>query len=511
MVDQRAPVDDLYSVILTPISIIWWFFPTYLRKKIVTVPRETILLLLKIIWAFMAYYWIWTMITPYVAIPAKFFLWYGVMMEWLYTVRISFWVWYEKTTLFTFMFPGMSLTTWLMTRFSPKQKEPSIMEQVLGPYYVPERAIQGSELIPAKELPSFVCYISGFINEEESRFVGCGFRVENAIITAAHNLTGYDRLKLISNTATSIVDVDSAIVHPYDDFAYFKLTDREFSMLGMSKGRLLDHAVPKSYPMICQVYGPGTPVSFTMGAVTPVENFGKVAYGGSTTHGFSGSPYIQNKTIVGMHLGAGMINLGLDAAYMHMLLSLTTESTEDWLMDMIEQDQLNKREVRWEYSPVDSDEVFVMRQGKYFRMDADTFFTVFAPQSFVSESFSVAEKLPINPIYSDSKNSATAPDQENVGAGASGPTSVIRNCVQTPLTATSYQTPTSINLLEETLATAPQEPTPALRNNRFDYTSNDTTYQPERNRRRQQQKLKKFTKSSQRSTNPGSPGLELIR
>lgn len=490
---------------------IWWFIPTCLRQKVRQVPREAIVFTFKVIWAISAYYWIWTNLSPYIVMPEKIIIWYEAMILWTTAVRESFWVWYDKTTLFGLMFPGMSIATWLTTWLVPKKREPTIVEQFLGPYYVPERAIQGSELIPAKELPSFVCYISGMVNDEESRFVGCGFRVENAIITAAHNLTGYDRLKLISNNATCTVDVDSAIVHPYDDFAYFRLSDRDFSMLGMSKGRLLDHAVPKSYPMICQVYGPGTPVSFTMGAVTPVENFGKVAYGGSTTHGFSGSPYIQNKTIVGMHLGAGMINLGLDAAYMHMLLSLTTESTEDWLMDMIEQDQLNKRQVRWEYSPIDSDEVFVMRQGKYFRMDADTFFTVFSPQAYVTESHSVKEKLPVNPIYSDSKNCVLAPAHESVDAGATGLPSVIKNCVQTPLTASSYQTPTSISALEETLATVPQGPTLAPPSNPSACISNDITYQPERNRRRQNQKSKKYTKSLQRSTNPGSPGLELIR
>nr|UGO57590.1 MAG: hypothetical protein [Riboviria sp.] len=512
MVNQQHVVaDDIYSVLLFPLYAVWFFVPSGLRTRITAVPRETLIFMLKIIWTLAAYYWLFTIISPFLIIPECVVRWYDAIMLYQITLRESFWVWYSNVTItpFTVFFPSFSFMTWLVSKIQRKPVEQNFLGKCKNMFYVPERAVQGSELIPSKELPTFCCFIFG-IKDDEERMVGCGFRVENAIFTAAHNLTGYDQIAIVSNTAKCIIDCDKATIFPYDDFAYFLLSDRDFSMLGMSKGKLLDHAVPKAYPMICQIYGPGTPVSFTMGAVVPIENFGKVTYGGSTTYGFSGGPYIQNKTIVGMHLGAGMVNLGLDAAYMHMLVSIKQESTEDWLMDMIEEDQLNKRAVSWERSPMDPDEVYVKRQGKYFTIDADTFFSIYKPHAYVSESFTPLDKLPTF-TYSDSKNDVMAPAPVNAGAGASGSMSVIRNCVQTPLTADSYPTPTSIKDLEETLATEPREQTPVLRNNPSNFISKDTTYQPERNRRRVQQKQKKHAKSSRRSTSPGQPGLEMIR
>lgn len=515
---ERVAIDDFYDIVLFPLHMLWFLVPSGLRQRIMGMPRETVLFLVKVVWAMMAYYWLYTIISPYLAVPEGIKEWYDYGYGWCQDAYQSTRIWFSKVQLtsFTVGFPGFSLITWILTRLPGRKPEykRTYVEQCVNSlanvFYVPERAIQGSSLIPAKELPTFVCYLFGVREGSPDQLLGCGFRVQNAILTAAHNLAGLEQVKIMSNSAVCVVDVDKAVVHPYDDFAYFKLSDRDFSILGMSSGKLLDHAVPKGYPMMCQAYGPGTPVSFTMGAVTPIELFGKVTYNGSTTHGFSGTPYIQHKTIVGMHLGAGMVNLGLDAAYMAMLLSIKPESTEDWLMDMIEEDQLNNRAVMWERSPIDPEEVYIKRQGKYFTMDADAFLTVYKPQSIVTESLSVKDKLPTF-TYSDSKNGVVASAHESANAGAPGPMSEIRNCVQTQLTASSYQTPSSIKTLEESLATEAQELMLAQQNDPSGCTSKSITYQPERSRRRQKQKLKKLGPSSQKHTNPGSPGLELIR
>lgn len=176
------------------------------------------------------------------------------------------------------------------------------------------------------------------------------------------------------------------------------------------------------------------------------------------------------------------------------------------------QDQLNKRAVKWERSPVDPDEIYVQRLGKYFTIDASDFFSVYNPQSIVSESFSPTDKLPMSSMtYSDSKNGAMASARVNADAGATGQMSAIRNCVQTPLSASSQETPMSIKILEETLATGSPELMPVAQSGLLNCTSNNTTFQPEANRRRQYLKKKKLEKSLRKSTNPGSPGLELVR
>lgn len=541
---DKVAIDDVYDILFFPLYLLWALVPSVVRKRIKTVPWSTFVFIGKILWTLALYYWIWLMISPYVGIP----IWVQDVYDWMIQnwFRLQTYVGsripISKWSDFTVIFPTISLTGWI-TKWIWRPA-PTLTEQIVdkaaetatavvdnataaagqaaviikkgasylsgqldGLIYVPERAIEGSPIIPAKELPGFVCFIMGKTGNDYG-FVGVGFRVENAILTAAHNLTGYEEIKIVSNSAEVIISTDKANVFPYDDLAYFLLSDRDFSMLQLTKGRLLDHAVPNGYPMMCQTFGPGTPVSFTMGVVKPVENFGKVSYSGTTTHGFSGSPYIQHKTIVGMHLGAGMVNMGLDAAYIHMLLTTRAESTEDWLIKMIEEDQLNKRQVTWERSPVDPSDIYIKRQGKYFVMDADTFFSTYEQQRIVTECNDVRVKT-FN--YPDSKNSAMAPAHENVCAGARGQISEIKSCVQTPLTANSYPTPSSIKNLEERLSMEHQEQMLAQQSDHSDCTLNDITYLPERNRRREQKNKKRSVKSQLTSSGPGSSGLELIR
>lgn len=531
---DRVLADDVYAVILTPLVMLWACVPTTGRKWFKSIPRTTIVYMFKIIWALAFYYWIYTLLIDYVSIPVVVSQTMGKIMLTAseYKVLIRSKISEINWTSFTALFPIVSIFGFISNMFKPKQ--PATVLEVLtksanetadtisvatksavsflagsmgGLVYSPERAIQGSPLIPAEKLPSFQFFIMGEIGDKWT-FVGCGFRAENALITAAHNLTGFEKIKIVTNTAEAIVDVENAVQCP-DDLAFFLMSERDFSMLGLTKGKLLDHALTAAYPVVCQLYGPGTPVNFTIGQVRPVENFGKVSYGGTTTHGFSGSPYVQNKTVVGMHLGAGIVNIGLDAAYMAMLLSNRQESTEEWLLDMIEKDQLNKRPVQWEYSPVDPGDVYVKRQGKYFTVGADEFFSVYLPQRVVEESFTIKDK--IMPMYSDSKNGATAPAQNHVSAGAPGQTSAITSCVQTQLSASSYQIPSSIKTLAENSDMDHQGPTPVQQNDPSLSTSINISYQQERNRRRQNQRNNRSNKNSLKSTNPGISGLEMIR
>nr|UGO57302.1 MAG: hypothetical protein 2 [Riboviria sp.] len=528
MPESRVYADDVFDLMAMPFTVLWVCFPTFIRKKITAVPREALFMVAKAIWTVIFYYWLYTWICPIITVPPFVYHWINTTTV-AYDVAVaSVGSWYAtlKVSMFQLLVPMLSLISWILSwRTRPVVEEKTLTQRVVSRlsdvFYVPEsaqikypdgftpeRAIQGSPLTPVKELPAFVAFLYGINDDDSENPVGVGFRAENAFITAAHNLTGYERLKIISNTAVCEVRSDSFIIHPYDDLAHLKMSDRDFSMLGLTKGKFLDHAVSSAYPLMCQVYGPGTPASFTVGAVSQVANFGKVTYSGTTTSGFSGSPYVQHKTIVGMHLGAGMVNMGLDAAYIAMLVSSKNESTEDWLLDRIEEDLLNKRSVEWERSPTNPDEVFVKRLGKYFIIDADMFFSSYKPQAIVSESFSVKDKLP---VYSDSKNGVTASVPVNAGAGAVGQVSAIRNCVQTPLSASCTATPTSIVNLEESSVMDNQEPMPVVRNGLLDCTSNSISYQPERKTRRQIAREKKFKKSSHTHTNPGSPGLDLIR
>lgn len=536
MPESRVLADDIFELCAAPFSILWVCFPSFLRKRITSIPREFFFILARIFWTLVFYYWLYTWVSPLVAVPTCVYSWANTTVSTYYVSIATLGSWYAalQVSLFQMLVPVVTFMSWILSwRQKPAVVEVDkpvirkIVQKLSDVFYVPERAtaiipaavtptgefiperaIQGSPLTPCKELPTFVAFIHGINSDGSEDMVGVGFRAENAFITAAHNLTGYENVKIISNTAVVELSTSTFETFPFDDLAFAKMSDRDFSILGLSKGKLLDHAVTEAYPLMCQAFGPGTPASFTIGAVSQVANFGKVTYAGTTTSGFSGTPYIQHKNVVGMHLGAGMVNLGLDAAYIALKLSKKNESTEEWLMDSIAADVLNKREVKWERSPTAPDEIFVQRHGKYFIVDADMFFTTYEPQHMVSKGSKIADKLP---VYSDSKNDVVASTLANADVGATGQTSVIRNCVQTPLSASCASTHTSTPSLEETSATGSPEQTPVVLNGRLNCTLNPISYQQERKRLRQKLREKKSKGSSHGYIPPGSAGLELIR
>nr|QXV86533.1 hypothetical protein [Luteoviridae sp.] len=527
---ERTVYDDVSDVFWAPIYIFWALVPTGFRRELGKIPRRMIVMALGALWTVLSVYWTWRAVSPFLTTPPL--IDHYLREAWLFgcharTVLGDLWA-RTSFSSFGFVFPTISIIGWTSALFKRKPLTPleqvsNVTEEVfeyagsklagaLGgvSYYIPkalytpERAIQGSEVVPTKELPPFMV----FLVATDGRAIGCGFRVKNAIITAAHNLTGFSEIQLVSNTATCLVKTDDAVVFDHEDLAFFKLSEREFSMLGLSTARLLDSAVTSRYPVHCQIYGPANPVAFTMGVVTPIEGFGRVSYSGTTVRGFSGSPYILNKTVYGMHIGAGMVNLGLDAAYIGMLLSTVNEDTEQWLMDMLEEDMLNKRKIDWTRSPGDPDEIYVKRQGKYFVMDAGSFFSVYEPHSLVKEFTPMTSKLP---VYEDSKNDVPAPAHGNVGAGAIGQSSVIRNCVPTQLTSNSFPIPSSIKGLVENSDTDHPEPMRAPQSGPSDCMLKTTSISLEANRRQQKKKNRRPLRSLRGSTNHGSPGLEMIR
>lgn len=69
------------------------------------------------------------------------------------------------------------------------------------------------------------------------------------------------------------------------------------------------------------------PYQKTSGCLKASRSMPYVVYEGSTTHSFSGAPYVSGSAIYGMHLGAHQTNIGLDASYVQTMLELCDEST----------------------------------------------------------------------------------------------------------------------------------------------------------------------------------------
>lgn len=523
MSTENKAIDNMWDVFLFPITGLFSLLPSSVTKRIKRIPIDFIWFCLKIIWMILFWSYVATLVWPYFLklsfVMDLYVFCAGRVLSWYLYLRLL----WEGTTfsplgMFFSAYSAVMIGFKTVLSFSsvkPKQSN-SLISKLVSTFpaslngYIGERAMKGSELIPAQQLPSFQCFIHRAVDGEAKEFLGMGFRIENAILTAYHVLAGYDQFVITTNVSSIVVDADKARGFPMEDVAYFLLEERDFSMLGMAKATLLEHAVPDDHPIYCQIFGPGTPVSYTMGTVESAKNFGKVVYSGSTGKGFSGSPYIIHKQVVGMHLGAGVLNLGVDAAFLRMLLSTSPEDTEDWLMQELERDVLKGKKVEWRHSPGDPEEVYVKRQGRYFVMAAEDFFDRYQPHSYVETLSGVNARL--SPTYDDSKNESQAPGLLNANAGAVGTT--LENEFSAPSHASNQPslTPMPINpTAGMILNTEVPAQMPVLRNEVSSSMWKNTSFQPEKSQPRKQRWRKKRSQRLSGSSQPGSPGLEMIR
>lgn len=512
MAEENLFADDLWSLLLSPISWLWFIVPSCVRDFIRGLGRKTLLGIAKIVWVVLFWWFIWSLLSQYIPDCSGWVSqWYAYFLfkAGAFRVVVRDALWTNPVGLIFGLYSSVLGSVAFFLR-RPPTVQPGFTSDYLSSViskFTPERAMAGSELIPSKHLPDFCCFIFTVKNGERSDFLGMGFRAENAILTACHVLQGGDRFELVSNLGSMQVDESVIRVFPYDDVAYFHLTERDFSILGMSKGSLLSHAVPDGTGVYAQCYGPGNPVSFTMGSVQSATNFGKVTYSGTTGRGFSGSPYIVHKQVVGMHIGAGVVNLGVDAAYLRMLLTGVKESTEEWLIDELERDMASKKSVDWKRSPGNPDDIIVKRHGKYFVMDSDDFFSVYQEHSAIERGHGLTSKL----VYDDTKNESVAPGSSGASAGASGRTLEKQYSVAIPLgpPANPILEPTKPLVASSDMGLPGQ--TLAQLRLASDTMSRDVSYEPERrqNQRRQRRKLRRS--SPQPAINPGQQELDLIR
>nr|UXX19097.1 RNA-dependent RNA polymerase [Jilin luteo-like virus 2] len=227
-----------------------------------------------------------------------------------------------------------------------------------------ERMVAASPLVPTKAVPSFQCEV--WISDG-AEFVksGCGFRCsDNQIMTAYHVVAEASEVRL--RTSHGDVDVGTRFCQLSGDIAVCTLGAHEMSKLQLSKPRLSACAVVRGTGTFGQIVAYGNQ---SMGMVMPYDAFGYVTYTGSTLHGFSGAPYYLGNCVLGMHIGAQAQNLGYDGSYLAALVKSTQESTQ-WLEKQVLKSK--GRKLKATRSPYDIDEIFLMVNGQYHRVQVDS-------------------------------------------------------------------------------------------------------------------------------------------
>lgn len=192
--------------------------------------------------------------------------------------------------------------------------------------------------------------------------IGCAVRFDNNMLVAPDHVLGGDGVEshYALGTQSRVSLAGKERVSLDTDLVAIQLTDREFSMIGITVCKiapLVDNGV------FAQVVGPES--KGTVGLAKPDQTiFGRVIYYGTTLHGYSGAAYMSGMSVVGIHQMGGAVNGGYSASYVWCMIklhyNLRFESSEDWLLGQYKAG----RRMRWR-NVGDPDDVQINVNGTY--------------------------------------------------------------------------------------------------------------------------------------------------
>lgn len=506
--EQSAPLPPVLELLLAPVLWMRVFFPQSVRRSLKDLFLWAWFVVVKYLWAILCWYWFLTFLAS-MPIVAK--LWEDSHLGWAALMRLLDGVVSGVPTLLNkiakigpmHLLSGLYAVIFAVMGLF-RGKVPFVEESapVKARQYVPEKAMRGSDFIPTKALPTCVGKLYERTYDSQGNmadiFLGMCFRVDNTLVTAWHVIEGAGQL-VVSTDGTKAVCLraEAFIRRVEQDVAWIHLTEKDFSLLAMSKGSL-ERAGLDGDSSFAMAYGQDT---HAMGCLTESPIFGKVVFSGSTTHGFSGSPYLSHNRILGMHQGYGVQNIGLSGAYLYLMLNVTTEGTESALEDFIAKQSQRGR--HYPTQPTGDPDQIEVKIGRFFyRMSADRY--ALARYGESARFVDVGDKLaPEDVFYDDSKNMQRASARRNAAAGASGRIGAFGSAV--PIQPRSRLRLIRASSVSESSDSDCQEPMPVQQSVRLESTSKNTTTKLERNRRRRQRKLMRQVERLQNSTAHGPP------
>lgn len=246
-------------------------------------------------------------------------------------------------------------------------REPEYIELAM------EAMVPGSSLEDAENYPKCVVKIYAIDNKDDLKFtyLGQGFsagdKASNYIWTAYHVIAPYKKLRIVNaNDATKYVDVEKECFQSLDDLdaailPYDKYT-KQLTKLALAKGRIPRIALQNK--AVVSVYARGYVTHGTLEA----DVCGTVRYHGSTLKGFSGSPYIVNNSIFGMHVGCNTGHgVGYDMDFLMAVVKHKREDSYDRVME--EMERFAKRGGKIKYAEYGIDDIQVMWEGRHHILD----------------------------------------------------------------------------------------------------------------------------------------------
>nr|QZZ63344.1 hypothetical protein [Leuven Sobemo-like virus 1] len=517
--------DRAWDLLLSPIVLFWAMIPTVVRVQFTRIPADVVHMILCLGWTVLVYYclgyYMYSVITPYLKTPVFIEQLYNMTLVYKDQVeQFQYAAWWENCSwrnIVVFIYGSVAFIK-LGINGLLGTPEPVATGGGWGLFSVPkgqklpfigERVMAGSDFIPAKTLPTFMARVL----DAKGQLLGMAWRLENALITAAHVIQTEDEVIIQTEHGKVVVDSDRWQGWPLEDIVFIKMTPKEFSVLGLSTARLEPCTVEEGDQFFVQCHGTN---SYSMGSVNHTPLFGKVVYSGSTAHGFSGAPYVSHKRVLGMHLGYGPQNIGVSSAYLALKFSTVDESSEDILMKQIAVASKRGKRIEYRISPGDPDEV-EFKWGRGYRvLPRDEFFGVYVEEAMIHHSQDLAQRVAPKTIagneFVDSKNGSQASTFRSANVGASGKTLEMKSSVLKKQEPKPNSIPITmgqpIGKILDTEALASMH---VPQRNRSGSMSSDTSFQPERKRNQDRRRRRRVSKLFADSTPAGQHGLQLIK
>jgi len=204
------------------------------------------------------------------------------------------------------------------------------------------------------------------IYNEAGMLLGHAVRFKDYILTPRHVVAGHSIVVLEINGRTIAIDLDRlTVVSLHGDLIGFAPHPKIFSELQMTSAKAGN--IGTSPMSVCltatglKKESYGTLYVYEGPSVAP----GVCYYNGSTHAGFSGAGYHVGDVVYGIHQGGGVVNFGVDMAYIESVL-VKKEGTADWLEKVWKK---NPKKIRVSRHPINYDEYIVRVNGKYITVD----------------------------------------------------------------------------------------------------------------------------------------------
>lgn len=235
-----------------------------------------------------------------------------------------------------------------------------------------ESAVEGSVEMPAK-LPPCQVYL-GYPNREGNiEIVGSGFRMavgeRDFLMTASHNLAFDDQLYLIREGQIVNVGSTKNSIQVGTDAAALELPVKVWSTLQASRAKFAPLSrAGSTYVNVVGINGKGT-----TGKLQPEDVLGCVTYSGTTMGGYSGAPYSNARTVLGMHAYGGKRNGGYSILYLYHLLKIALDISDEAYTKAFFQKLLGNRDPLVTDQYVGDWVIVESQEGYYYRFPKEDY------------------------------------------------------------------------------------------------------------------------------------------